>query len=82
MAAVYLTAEERGALMTERQAAQYLSLAPATLRKWRSDGVGPRYIRIRGGRLERGGIRYRARDLDECMELVEPSGRPGGPKGE
>jgi len=50
-------------LLTEDQAAEYLSLAPSTLAVWRSTG---RYSLpfIRVGRL----IRYRREDLDAFLE--------------
>ena len=51
------------------RAAEYLGLHPRTLDNWRSQGRGPRYIRISGRRIV-----YRTRDLDEYLQMrtVEP----------
>jgi hypothetical protein len=46
-------------LMSEQRAAEYLDVAPRTLRKWRTDGDGPAFVRI-SARC----IRYRMQDLD------------------
>lgn len=34
------------ALITEREAAAFLSLTDRTLQKWRQEGGGPRYVRL------------------------------------
>lgn len=47
-------------LLTSAQAAAHLGMAPATLKKWRGKGLGPRYLR-----LPTGMIRYAQADLDE-----------------
>ena len=47
--------------MTEEEAGAYLSLAPATLRNWRKDGIGPAFIKL--GRC----VRYTADDLDRYV---------------
>ena len=46
-------------ILTTKQAAEYLNLAPATLEKWRCTGGGPRFIRY-SARC----IRYTKNDLD------------------
>ncbi len=46
------------ALVTERQAADFLGVTTRALQKWRATGAGPRYVRI-SSRC----IRYRRRDL-------------------
>ncbi|WP_299436786.1 helix-turn-helix domain-containing protein [uncultured Rhodospira sp.] len=48
-------------LMTQGQAAAYLSKTVRTLERWRRDGVGPRYLRV--GRT----IRYRRADVDAWL---------------
>ncbi len=48
----------RPALLRTAEAAAYLGRKPATLRWWRSKGIGPRF----SGRHT--GVRYRQRDLD------------------
>lgn len=45
-------------LLDTAQAATVYGLAPATLRKWRCTGDGPRFVRV--GRA----VRYRKTDLD------------------
>jgi predicted DNA-binding transcriptional regulator AlpA len=49
-------------LLDEKQVAEYFRLKPATLCKWRSEGGGPKYVRL--GRL----IRYKANDLKEWLQ--------------
>ena len=44
-------------LLTTTEAAAALALAPKTLRNWRSQGLGPPFIRLGGA------IRYRETDL-------------------
>lgn len=44
--------------VTEKQAAEYLSLQSETLNRWRWAGKGPRYYRVGGA------IRYKLKDLD------------------
>lgn len=43
------------------EAADLLGKSPATLARWRGDGVGPSYIKLGHS------IRYRRADLDEFM---------------
>jgi excisionase family DNA binding protein len=49
--------------IAEREAAAYVGLSVHTLRRWRSDGKGPKYCKI-GARA----IRYTRADLDEFMD--------------
>lgn len=53
-------------LLTEREAAEFLDLQPATLRHWRVQERGPVYYRIGGA------IRYHRTDLmsflDTCRD--------------
>jgi hypothetical protein len=55
-------------LLDERKAAEVLDVAPGTLANWRSQGRGPRYVRV-GTRT----IRYTAAALQRFAdhELVE-----------
>ena len=46
-------------LLTPEQAAKILRKSPATLSRWRTDGIGPSYIK-NGGAVE-----YRRSDLEE-----------------
>lgn len=49
------------ALLTTREAAEYLGFSPRTLEYWRSQAAGPAFSRIGGGAR---GVRYRVADLD------------------
>ncbi len=59
-------------LLTVEQAAALVGVSPWTLRKWRSKGQGPHFVRL-GGAL--GSVRYRRQDLDAYLEasVVNPS---------
>ncbi|MBF0268681.1 MAG: helix-turn-helix domain-containing protein [Alphaproteobacteria bacterium] len=50
-------------LLTERETAQLLGYTRKALQKWRSEGGGPRYIRVSCR-----SIRYRRRDLLAWIE--------------
>lgn len=58
-------------LLTTREAAEHLSLAEATLEKWRSisnrtdEAKGPRFLRLEGA------VRYRLSDLEEFIAESE-----------
>jgi predicted DNA-binding transcriptional regulator AlpA len=58
-------------VLDEREAAQYLGLAPGTLRNWRTAGRGPRHVRL--GRR----VGYRVEDLQAWTEerLIDGRGR-------
>lgn len=49
-------------VMNDVDAAAYLGMSPSTLRKWRTTGRGPAYIRC--GRLKK----YRLADLEAWLE--------------
>jgi excisionase family DNA binding protein len=49
-------------LLTEREAANLLSISSRTLQAWRSNGGGPTFVRV--GRV----IRYRRSDLIAWIE--------------
>ncbi len=53
-------------LMTSPDAARFLRLEPQTLRSWRVQGRGPRYIRISGTR-----VAYRRDELDRWISERE-----------
>jgi excisionase family DNA binding protein len=57
-------------LVTTKEAAVYLGLAEVTLRQWRGQGRGPRFVRA--GRA----IRYREADLDAWAERNAQDPRP------
>ena len=54
-------------MMTEKEAAIYLAVAPKTLRQWRCYGKGPRYFRYSS---TGGSIRYDRRDLDRWLSTA------------
>jgi predicted DNA-binding transcriptional regulator AlpA len=49
-------------LLSSPEAARYLGIAPQTLRKWRLQGKGPRYVRL--GDSPRSRVMYRLADLE------------------
>ncbi len=55
-------------LLNERQVADSCSISVLTLRKWRSEGRGPRYVKI--GPL----VRYRPEDVDAWIQSHEAHG--------
>lgn len=50
-------------LLNEREAAQLLSISPATMNRWRCERVGPDFLRV-----SRRAIRYRRCDLERWLE--------------
>ncbi len=62
------------ALLSETEVAQALGLSPATLRRWRWAGRGPRFAKI--GRA----VRYDPGELNEFIErAMRTSTSDGGP---
>jgi predicted DNA-binding transcriptional regulator AlpA len=62
-------------LLNEFAVAKSLGLSVTTLRKWRGNGAGPKYLKIGGS------VRYRAEDLQEYLDsrvvtFPEMSGKP------
>ena len=55
-------------LLTTHQAAGILALQPATLKKWRVLGIGPKYLRV-GPRA----VRYRMSDLKKFLTQAKPA---------
>lgn len=53
-------------LLSVDQAALYLAVSASTLNHWRSDGKGPRFVKLCGS--TRGAIRYRLADLRTYVE--------------
>lgn len=58
---------------TEREVAQELRVSLASLRRWRVENRGPRYVKV--GSL----VRYSVRDLEEWLAAL-PSGGLSGKK--
>ncbi|GIU75777.1 MAG: hypothetical protein KatS3mg004_2864 [Bryobacteraceae bacterium] len=52
-------------LLNERQVADSCAISVLTLRKWRGEGRGPRYVKI--GTL----VRYRPEDVDAWIQSHE-----------
>ncbi len=48
-------------LLTNKEVAEILRIAPNTLVRWRSEGIGPPFLTIEGS------IRYNALSLDEWI---------------
>lgn len=49
-------------LLTEKEAAAFLSMERNTLNKWRSTGKGPKYYKIGGA------VRYKIADLEAFIQ--------------
>jgi len=62
-------------LLTEDQLSKVLTIAPATLRGWRSRGCGPAYFKLAGQSRGTSRVRYRMQDVEEWLEQcrVEPA---------
>ena len=56
------------AMLNEHQAAAVLGVSVKSLRRWRCDGTGPRYVKINGC-----SVRYRLGDLSVWLE-AQPVG--------
>ena len=65
--------------LTTPQVADWLGYKEETLRQWRTNGIGPDYIRVLG-KL----VRYRASDverwMDEQVQQTDGQKRPGRPR--
>jgi hypothetical protein len=51
---------------TTYEAAEYLGLKESTLRDWRCEKRGPRYVKM--GKSRNAAVRYRVRDLDAYQD--------------
>ena len=62
-------------LLTESEAAKYLSLTNRALQAWRCQGRGPRFVKISAR-----AVRYRLEDLERWVEerLRRSTSDPGG----
>lgn len=49
-------------LATDAEVAEYFGVQPRTLRQWRWEGKGPRYVKVGGD--TRGNVRYRWSDVE------------------
>ena len=56
------TAQQPDPLLKEAEAAKRVNVSISTFRRWRYEGIGPKFIRI-GGIL-----RYRQSDVDEFIQ--------------
>jgi len=56
------------ALMTEVELSERLNVSLASLRRWRLEGHGPRFVKV--GSL----VRYRPEDLDEWLASLPAGG--------
>jgi len=63
--------EEGPALLNQDQLAALLGVSERTLERWRSEHLGPPFVRLVG----LGSVRYRKADVDQWLEgqLVRPS---------
>lgn len=51
-------------LLTQQQLAALLGISERTLERWRSEHLGPSFVRLVG----RGSVRYRKADVDQWLE--------------
>jgi predicted DNA-binding transcriptional regulator AlpA len=58
--------ERTSPFLSTAQAASWLGVRPSTLRKWRCQGTGPRFLRLGSGR--RSPAAYRMADLEAWLE--------------
>jgi predicted DNA-binding transcriptional regulator AlpA len=63
------TANIEQRMFNEKQAARFLGLAVQTMRRWRYQGDGPRYRKLRGA------VRYDLADLCAFIEKAPTSGK-------
>ena len=54
--------------MTEKEVAGHLNVSLASLRRWRLEGRGPRFVKV--GAL----VRYRPEDLEQWMAALPTGG--------
>ena len=52
-------------LLTESEAADYLTVSVGTLRAWRGAGSGPAYLKVGAA------VRYRPADMDRYLEAAK-----------
>ena len=61
-------------ILTEHEAAAWLRKSVHTLRKWRSEGRGPRYVKLpganRNGQGSSGAVCYRFSDLHAFLDAL------------
>ena len=61
--------------MNQRQLANRWGVSEATLERWRSDGIGPRYLKLQGR------VMYREQDIEdyESKCLRQSTSQPATP---
>ncbi|AKJ72633.1 excisionase and transcriptional regulator [Gordonia phage GMA2] len=52
-------------LMTADQLSDYLKLSKTLLARWRSQGIGPKFIKVGGS------VRYRQSDIEEYVNSLD-----------
>lgn len=57
------------ALLTTEEVSSMFSLAESTLRRWRTEKIGPKYIKLSKG--QKGAIRYRKEDIIDFISNNE-----------
>lgn len=50
-------------MLTTAEAAEYIGFSEISLRRWRSQGTGPKYLKLGARR-----VRYRREDLDAWVD--------------
>lgn len=57
-----ISQEQSGILLNDEEAAELLSVSPATLRSWRCRGIGPSFVKMGPGK--KSPVRYSASDIE------------------
>ena len=55
-------------IIDQNQLADYLNVSPRTLENWRTNGIGPKYIKL--GKL----ARYRLEDVNQYLDNLSTNG--------
>ena len=61
-------------IVTDIEAAEYLSLSRKTLSLWRSRGIGPAFLKLGGA------VRYAVVDLEQYVEKSRHKADPSKPR--
>ena len=57
-------------LWTETEVADYLKVSVSALRKWRTQGCGPRFLKLNGT-----SVKYRPEDIEAWLESCPTGGQ-------
>lgn len=71
-----MTSSEDQVLLRETDVAQRLNVSVASLRRWRSKGQGPTFLKLGENSIGNPGVavRYRAKDISSWLNSLESNG--------